>query len=290
MFYEKFLDESMAYSSAFFLHDDMSLGDAQTEKMDRICRKLSLQPEDHVLEIGCGWGSQAIHMARRYGCRVTAITLSPSQREYASRMVAEAGLSGRIHIHLTDYRHVRGKYDKIVSIEMLEAVGEKFLPRYFSECDRLLKPGGLMAVQSILGAERRYRHYRKNSDWIRKHIFPGSHLPTVSSLAKAKPDHLDLDLYHFESFGLHYARTLLLWLQRFQSEWPHIEALGFDALFSRKWSYYLAFCAAAFAERHINVAQFVWGRTNCRSYSFERGNGAHMAAAGKPEARKSTFA
>lgn len=267
-FYELFLDKTMTYSSAFFAEGDMSLEEAQTEKYDRICRKLRLQPSDTVLEVGCGWGGFACYAAKNYGCKITGITLSPSQFDYANARVTRSGLRHRVSIQQIDYRDVQGQFDKIVSIEMIEAVGHENLPTYLSAFDRLLKPDGLSCIQIIMTADHRYEKYRKTSDFIRKHIFPGSHLPSIKSLFDSKGS-ADLNPYHFETFGLHYAKTLELWKQRFEANWPQIKALGFNERFRRKWNLYFDYCIAGFRERHINLGQIVFGRMNCRSYSFE---------------------
>lgn len=267
-FYELFLDKTMTYSSAFFAEGDMSLEEAQTEKYDRICRKLRLQPSDTVLEVGCGWGGFACYAAKNYGCKITGITLSPSQFDYATARVTRSGLRHRVSIQQIDYRDVQGQFDKIVSIEMIEAVGHENLPTYLSAFDRLLKPDGLSCIQIIMTADHRYEKYRKTSDFIRKHIFPGSHLPSIKSLFDSKGS-ADLNPYHFETFGLHYAKTLELWKQRFEANWPQIKALGFNERFRRKWNLYFDYCIAGFRERHINLGQIVFGRMNCRSYSFE---------------------
>ncbi len=267
-FYELFLDESMTYSSAFFRDPDDSLTTAQHEKYDRICRKLNLKPSDSVVEIGCGWGGFAVYAAENYGCSVTGITLSPSQFDYAKKRVKNAQLQDKIDIQLIDYRDLVGQFDKLVSIEMIEAVGHEHLPSYFAAIDRLLKPDGLSCIQIIMSADHRYKTYCKTSDFIRKHIFPGSHLPAISALFDAK-DEANLNTYHMETFGLHYARTLELWREAFERNWPAIKALGFPETFHRKWRMYFDYCIAGFKERHINLAQVVFGRMNCESYDFE---------------------
>lgn len=267
-FYELFLDSTMTYSSAYFSRKDMSLAEAQTEKYDRICRKLRIQPSDTVLEIGCGWGGFACHAAENYGCHVTGITLSPSQFDYASARVKRGGLGAKVAIEQIDYRDVAGQFDKVVSIEMIEAVGHDHLPTYLSAIDRLLKPDGLSCIQIIMSADHRYEKYCKSSDFIRKHIFPGSHLPSISSLFEAKGN-ADLNAYHLETFGLHYAKTLELWKKAFERNWPRIKELGFTERFRLKWNLYFDYCIAGFRERHINLAQVVFGRMNCRSYAFE---------------------
>ncbi len=268
-FYSLFLDESMTYSSAFFTAEEQTLQHAQHAKYERICRKLDLQPNDRVLEIGCGWGGFAAYAARNYGCRLTGVTISPSQLEYAQNRMQQNGLSDRVELRLQDYRQLRGQFDKIASIEMIEAVGHEYLPSYFASIDRLLAPEGLACIQIITSADHRYRSYRKDSDFIRKHIFPGSNLPSLASLYAAKGE-ADLNQYHMESFGLHYAATLRAWRERFLRQWPAMARLGFDEAFRRKWELYFCYCEAGFEERHINVAQVVFGRMNSRAYTFEQ--------------------
>ena len=267
-FYSLFLDESMTYSSAFFSEREQSLQHAQHEKYERICRKLNLQPSDHLLEIGCGWGGFATYAAKRYGCRITGITISPSQLEYAQERVEREGLQDRVTLRLQDYRLLQGSFNKIASIEMIEAVGHEYLPSYFAAIDRLLAPKGLSCIQIITSADQRYRRYLKESDFIRKHIFPGSNLPSIATLFNAKGD-ADLNLYHMETFGIHYAETLRLWRQRFLRQWPAMAKLGFDEAFRRKWELYFCYCEAGFDERHINVAQVVFGRANISTYNYE---------------------
>ncbi|MDQ8201886.1 cyclopropane-fatty-acyl-phospholipid synthase family protein [Pelagicoccus sp. SDUM812003] len=267
-FYELFLDETMTYSSAYFAEESMTLADGQREKYDRICRKLNLSPTDRVLEIGCGWGGFACYAAKRYGCYVTGITLSPSQFDYAEARVRQEGLQDRVEIQQIDYRDVTGSFDKVASIEMIEAVGHEHLPTYLKAIDSLLTPDGLACIQIIMSADHRYDAYCRESDFIRKHIFPGSHLPSIGSLFEAKED-ADLNAYHLETFGLHYAETLRRWKRRFEANWPKIANLGFTERFRRKWRLYFDYCTAGFEERHINLAQVVLGRMNCQSYSYE---------------------
>jgi len=271
-FYQSFLDESMTYSSAYFTSPEASLEEAQQDKYERICRKLGLGPDHHLLEIGCGWGGFAIHAARAHGCRVTATTISREQFIEATRRVNEARLGGRIDLAMTDYRKLEGKFDRIASIEMLEAVGHEFLGSYFAQINRLLQPHGLAAVQVITCPNPLYAEYRRSVDWIQKHIFPGAHLPSSNALLDAAQDDGKLDLMHMESFGLHYAETLRRWRERFWRAWPRIEDMGFDEAFKRKWELYLSYCEAGFLERHINVAQLVFSRPDEKGYTFEKRN------------------
>lgn len=267
-FYKSFLDPSLTYSSAFFTSDTQSLEDAQVEKYDRICRKLDLRPEHHLLEIGCGWGGFALHAARNYGCKVTGITISKEQLAEAKKRVEAAGMQERIEIRYADYRTLKGEFDRVASIEMLEAVGEHFLDEYFSKVEGLLAPDGLAAVQVITTPNPLYKKYRVSVDWIQKHIFPGSHLPSSHRLLEAAEEG-NLDLLHQETFGLHYAKTLALWRLRFLENWNHIEPQGFDDAFKRKWEFYLCYCEAGFRQRHINVMQMVFGRPDEEAYRFE---------------------
>jgi cyclopropane-fatty-acyl-phospholipid synthase len=261
-FFSLFLDPSMTYSSGFFLTEDTTLQESQVEKYDRLCRKLKLKPADHVLEIGSGWGGNAIHIAKNYGCKVTTVTISEEQYKLAKERIDAAGLSDRIEILIADYRQLEGKFDKIVSIEMLEAVGHDFLPVYFKKCHELLKKDGLLALQVITCPDPRYNSLRKGVDWIQKHIFPGSLLPSVGAINKAINNTGDMSLVNLEDMGLHYARTLAEWRKRFNNALSEVKKLGFDETFIRKWNYYLCYCEAAFAMRNINVMQMVYSRPN----------------------------
>ncbi|HCR28994.1 MAG TPA: hypothetical protein DIV79_03140 [Opitutae bacterium] len=268
-FYQKFLDPSLTYSSAYFQNEDTSLEEAQFEKYDRLCRKLRIEPGMKLLEIGCGWGGFALHAASRYGCRVVGTTISKEQYDKAIQRVADAGLEDRIEITMTDYRKLTGKFDRIASIEMLEAVGQEYLGSYFKQVEYLLAPDGLAGIQVITTPNPLYEGYRRRVDWIQKHIFPGSHLPSTRALLENAETLGSLDLYHMESFGLHYARTLREWRLRFMERWDEIEPMGFDVAFQRKWEYYLAYCEAGFAERHVNVCQLIFGRADETTYQYE---------------------
>ena len=251
-FFATFLDPSMLYSSAVYDGPNDTLEAAQQRKLDLLIDKLRIRPEHHVLEIGSGWGAMAIRLARQTGCRVTSITVSERQLELARARVAEAGLADRVEIKLSDYRHLEGSFDRIVSIEMLEAVGHEFLGDYFAACDRVLKPNGLVALQVITIPDQRYEAYRKGVDWIQKHIFPGGHLPSLSALSEAMTQRSSFYVEHLENIGPHYARTLRDWRTRFWSHAESIRAMGFDELFLRKWDYYFCYCEAAFATRTLN--------------------------------------
>jgi cyclopropane-fatty-acyl-phospholipid synthase len=261
-FFALFLDPSMTYSAAYFEPKHLNLEDAQMAKYDRLCRQLNLKPEDHVLEIGSGWGGNAIYMARNYGCKVTSITISEEQLKLARKRVKEEGLADRINVELIDYRIIEGTFDKIVSIEMLEAVGHEFLDIYFKRCHELLKKGGIMAVQVITCPDSRYDSLRKGVDWIQKHIFPGTLLPSVAAINKAVNNTGDLTLVDLKDIGLHYARTLAEWHDTFNKRLEEVTKLGFDERFIRKWNYYLCYCEAAFSMRNIHVMQLVYTRPN----------------------------
>lgn len=281
-FYKEFLDPSLTYSAAFFSNEEQDLKDAQTEKYDRICRKLNLKPGHTLLEIGCGWGGFASHAARNYGCKVTGITISKEQLAEAKHRVEANGLSHLIDIRYADYRTLEGKFDRIASIEMLEAVGEHFLDEYFSKVEGLLAPGGVAAVQVITTPNPLYKKYRSSVDWIQKHIFPGSHLPSSHRLLEAA-EKGNLDLMHQETFGLHYAKTLALWKEQFLKRWPSIHRQGFDQSFKRKWEFYFSYCEAGFRQRHINVMQMVFARPDETSYTFEESIPQRKSLDEKPE-------
>lgn len=265
-FFGTFLDAGMTYSSAYFKTPDLTLAQAQEEKYRRLCGQLQLKATDHVLEIGSGWGANAIFMASNYGCRVTSVTISKAQQKLARERVAAAGLSDQVEIIIKDYRDIEGLYDKIVSVEMLEAVGHHYYETYFAKCNAVLKPDGILAFQVITSPDSRYHELRKGVDWIQKHIFPGSLLPSVAQLNKAINETSELTLVDLKDLGLDYARTLRIWFENFNQRLNDIRALGFDDRFIRKWNYYLNYCEAAFAMRNINVMQMVYVRPNntCR--------------------------
>jgi len=261
-FFASFLDPTMTYSSGYFYKDGLSLEEAQLAKYERLCRQLHLKPTDHVLEIGSGWGGNAIYMARNYGCKVTSLTISAEQLKLAQDRVEEAGLNDKISIQMMDYRMMEGQFDKIVSVEMLEAVGHKYLDVYFKKCHDLLKKNGILALQVITSPDSRYDSLRKGVDWIQKHIFPGSLLPSVAAINGAINRTGDLTMVDLKDIGLHYAQTLKLWFDQFNANLATVRSLGFDDEFIRKWNYYLCYCEAAFAMRNINVMQMVYARPN----------------------------
>ena len=261
-FFRLWLDETMMYSSAVFESPDQSLYDAQMNRIRILIRKARIRPEHHVLEIGSGWGAFAIEAARATGCRVTTITLSTQQLELARQRVREAGLEDRVSVVLCDYRHVKGQFDRIVSIEMLEAVGHEYFGAFFRACDRLLKPDGLVVLQVITIPDQRYDMYRRATDWTQKHIFPGGVLPSLTALSRAMTRHSRFVVEHLENIGPHYARTLREWRERFLAARDRVRAMGFDDVFLRKWEYYLAYCEAGFAARVINDLHLVLTRPN----------------------------
>lgn len=261
-FFASFLDPTMTYSSAYFYKDGISLEEAQLAKYERLCGQLHLKPTDHVLEIGSGWGGNAIYMAKNYGCRVTSLTISAEQQKLAQERIEKAGLSDKVTVQMLDYRQMEGRFDKIVSIEMLEAVGHKYLDVYFKKCHDLLKKNGILALQVITSPDCRYDSLRKGVDWIQKHIFPGSLLPSIAAINGAINRTGDLTLVDLKDIGLHYSQTLKLWFDQFNGNLPTVRSLGFDDTFIRKWNYYLCYCEAAFLMRNINVMQLVYARPN----------------------------
>jgi cyclopropane-fatty-acyl-phospholipid synthase len=267
-FFRLFLDREMMYSCAFFESEDDSLERAQFNKLDRICRKLRLGPEDHVLEIGTGWGGFAEHAVRNYGCRITTTTISSQQYEYARRRFDAMGAGDRIELLQEDYRNLRGQYDKIVSIEMFEAVGLEYYDEFFGACDRLLRPDGSLLLQTITINEQTFESYRRRVDFIQKYIFPGSELASVSEILKSLTRATDLSLYHGEDIGSHYARTLGEWRGRFHDAREEVRDLGFDDRFMRMWDYYLAYCEGAFLERHIGDFQLLLTKNHSRKSLF----------------------
>ena len=250
-----FLDETMLYSCAVFQREEATLGEAQIEKIDAICRALDLHAGHEVLEIGGGWGAFAIHAARRYGCHVTSLTLSEEQLRLARQRVAAAGLEDRVALRLCDYRDASGTFDRIVSIEMFEAVGYEYFGTFFAACARCLRPGGRMLLQTISVPDQRFDRYRRSFDWIRKYIFPGGLLPSLHEITVAVKDHSRLRIRRVEDIGPHYARTLHHWRDRFLARLPEVRRLGFDDRFVRMWDFYLASCEAAFAVRYVGDLQ-----------------------------------
>ncbi len=249
-FFRLFLDETMMYSCALFDRPGMSLAEASTAKLDLICRKLELGPQDHVVEIGTGWGGFAMHAARRYGCRVTTTTISPSQFELATARIREAGLADRITVVMKDYRDLEGTYDKLVSIEMIEAIGHQYFETFFRKCRSLLRDGGRMLIQSITIDDRHYERARDEVDFIKRYIFPGCCIPSVGSLTAASV-RAGLRMEHLEDIGPHYATTLARWRENFFARLDDVRGLGYPDTFIRMWEFYLCYCEAGFAERAL---------------------------------------
>ena len=271
-FFATFLDETLTYSSAVFDRPDMTLEAAQTAKYERLCQKLDLRASHHLLEIGTGWGGFALHAARTRGCRVTTTTISREQFALARERIARAGLDGRIEVLLEDYRDLRGQYDRLVSIEMIEAVGHRHLPRFFEVCANRLAADGAMALQAILVPEQSWEHSKKSVDFIKRYIFPGGQLVGLGAISQAITK-TALRLVHYEDITPHYAETLRRWRDRFLASRGEITALGMDERFFRTWEFYLAYCEGAFHERVNLAAQLV----------FENGGGRRNSILGALE-------
>ena len=261
-FFSLFLDPTMTYSSAYFKEKGMTLEQAQLAKYNRLCEQLRLTPTDHVLEIGSGWGGNAIYIAKNFGCKVTTVTISEEQYKLATEKIAKENLTDKITVLIKDYRTLEGKFDKIVSIEMLEAVGAEYYEVYFKKCAQLLKKDGIFAIQVITCPDSRFESFKNGVDWIQKHIFPGSLLPSVSAINVAVNKTSNFTLVDLKDIGLDYAHTLAIWRNEFNAKLTEVKQLGFDDYFIRKWNYYLCYCEAAFAMRNINVMQMVYSRPN----------------------------
>lgn len=259
-FYRIFLDNNMLYSAAIYDSEHASLEDAQIHKMDRLCRQLRLSPSDHLLEIGTGWGALAIYAAKQYGCRVTTTTISEAQYAWAKQRIAEEGLSEQIRLLRSDYRDLSGQYDKIVSVEMVEAVGKEYLATYIQKCQSLLKPNGLLALQAITMVDQRFERYSKGVDFIQKHIFPGGFLPSVTVLAQQMTANSDFVIRDLKDIGMDYARTLADWHQRFNGSLEAVSRQGYDEAFIRMWRYYFCYCEGGFLERSISTVQLLVSR------------------------------
>jgi cyclopropane-fatty-acyl-phospholipid synthase len=262
-----FLDDNLMYSSAMFAPGD-TLEQASRRKLERICQKLRLGPHDHLLEIGTGWGGMAIHAAGRYGCRVTTTTISKEQHALACERVAAAGLSDRVTVLLEDYRDLRGRYDKLVSIEMIEAIGHQYLDTYFQACAARLAPDGLALVQAITIEDERYEQALHSVDFIKRHVFPGSFIPSVSAMVGSAARAGSLRLLNLEDFGDSYALTLRHWRQRFFDRLDEVRALGYDERFVRLWDFYLCYCEGGFIERSISDVQLLFARAGARRDAY----------------------
>jgi cyclopropane-fatty-acyl-phospholipid synthase len=256
-FFATFLDSSMMYSSAFYPTPGATLEEAAVAKIDRIGKKLALGPGDHLLEIGTGWGALAVRLARETGCRVTTTTISAEQHRLAVARVREAGLQDRVTVLQKDYRDLTGRYDKLVSVEMIEAVGPEYLDGFFETCDRLLSEDGLMLLQAIVIDDREYRRASRSVDFIKHFIFPGSCIPSVARMTEALAGHTRLRLIDLEDITGHYATTLCDWRERFDASTPALAKLGFDQRFRRMWAFYFSYCEAGFRERRIGDVQML---------------------------------
>ena len=263
-FYGLFLDDTWTYSSGIFESNTSSLAEASIAKYDRICRKLNLTARDHILEIGTGWGGFAIHAATHYGCRVTTTTISEQQYELALQRIEMAGMSDRVELLKQDYRDLKGRYDKLVSIEMIEAVGHQYYTDFFNVCSNLLKPDGMMAIQAITIGDHVYDQHKLSVDFIKRYIFPGSCIPSITALHRAMAKSSDLRLFHMEDITPHYATTLRLWRERFFDNIEKVRSLGYPETFVRMWDFYLSYCEAGFAERYIGDVQMVFTKPLCR--------------------------
>jgi cyclopropane-fatty-acyl-phospholipid synthase len=255
--YQAFLDERMQYSSAIFNKPTDSLSQAQTNKMARLCEKLELSDKDHLLEVGSGWGGLAIFAAKNYGCRVTTTTISDEQFNFAKAAIRAQGLEDRVELLNRDYRLLEGQYDKIVSVEMIEAVGRKFLPEFFEKLNSLLKPNGLLMLQAITIADQRFDSYSRNEDFIQKHIFPGGFLPSMSLMSELISTKTEFVIRDLRDIGLDYACTLAHWRKTFLEKQEQLHTLGYDQKFKNLWLYYLGYCEGGFLERRISAQQLL---------------------------------
>lgn len=257
-FFSTFLDPMMMYSSAVFEHPDQDLDAAAVNKLARLVKKLDLKADSHLLEIGTGWGGLAVYAARETGCRVTTTTISQEQFDHAVALVKSEGLEGQVEVLMQDYRLLTGKYDRLVSVEMIEAVGHEFVDEYFAKCESLLTEDGIMVLQAITMAEHRWEIAKSNVDFIQKYIFPGGSLPSLASISSAVSTKTALQPVHIENLAWHYARTLNIWRDRFMQRQDEVRGLGFDDGFIRMWEYYLAYCEAGFAEGTTGLLQLTY--------------------------------
>lgn len=263
-FFMLFLDPTMMYSSAFYPNSAASLEEAATYKLERICQKLGLEPGMHLLEIGTGWGGMAIHAAKNFGCKVTTTTISQEQYAYAKEKVAAEGLNEQIEVLCRDYRELEGKYDRIVSIEMIEAVGHQFMGKYFKQCSSLLKDDGQMLIQAITMNDQHYKQALNEVDFIKKYIFPGGFLPSVTAIGDSLTKATDMRISHLEDIGLHYAKTLHDWRERFLQQLDAVKAQGYSDAFIRLWDYYLCYSEGGFEERYIGTVQLLMSKPDAR--------------------------
>jgi len=263
-FYKLFLDETLSYSCGIFTNNKITMQEASLEKFNRICKKIGLTADDHLLEIGSGWGGFAIFAAKNFGCRVTTTTISQKQYEFANKKIREAGLSARIKLLLEDYRELKGRFDKLVSIEMIEAVGHHFHKKFFHCCARLLKPDGLMLLQAITIKDQVYEQHRSSVDFIKRYIFPGSCIPSLTAIISAVTSSSDMKMFHLEDITPHYAKTLRIWRKNFFKEIEEIRKQGFTDSFINMWEFYLCYCEAGFAERYLGNVQLILTKPGCR--------------------------
>jgi len=262
--YKLFLDDTMAYSCGIFETEESTLHEASVAKFDAACRKLALTPNDHLVEIGTGWGGLAIHAAERYGCKVTTTTISREQHDFAKAKIAARGLQDRITLLFEDYRDLKGRFDKLVSVEMIEAVGAKYLDTYFAKCSSLLKPNGAMLLQAITIQDQLYAESLRSVDFIQRYVFPGSFIPSVSAITDSVARVTDLKIFNLEDIGPHYARTLRLWRERFFANIAQVRKLGYPDSFSRLWEFYLCYCEGGYAERQLGNVQVLLTKPACR--------------------------
>ncbi|MBB1281767.1 cyclopropane-fatty-acyl-phospholipid synthase family protein [Pseudoalteromonas sp. SR41-1] len=255
--YESFLSKEMLYSSAVYPSKEATLEEAQQYKLKRICEQVELQKNDSVIEIGTGWGAFAIYAATHYDCHVTTTTISDEQHDYVANKISELGLESKITLLKLDYRQLRGKYDKLVSIEMIEAVGHEYLPSFFTQCGELLKDDGAMLIQAITIGDQRYKHYLKNSDFIQQYIFPGGCLPSLNEMSEQIKNNTDMVIHTVNDIGAHYARTLADWRTRFIKSWPDLDRSKFDERFYRLWLFYFAYCEGAFRARATSTVHLM---------------------------------
>ena len=263
-FYKLFLDETLTYSCNIFEREDSTLKEASLAKYARICQKLDLSSEDHVVEIGTGWGGFAIYAAQNYGCRITTTTISAAQHDLAKALIGKAGVAHKVELLLKDYRDLRGKYDKLVSIEMIEAVGHQYFNTFFRSCSKLLKEDGMMLLQTITMTDQVFDRHKRGVDFIKRYIFPGSCIPSIAAMSRSIARVSDLKLFHLEDITPHYARTLRRWRERFFANIDKVRDLGLPETFIRMWDYYLSYCEAGFTERYLGDVQMLLTKPLCR--------------------------
>lgn len=262
--YKAFLDPRMQYSSAVYPHANASLEEAQEHKIKRLLDSLDLQPTDHLVEIGTGWGGLAVYAAKHYGCRVTTTTISEEQHAYVEELLKRENLTEQVTLLKKDYRDLEGQYDKLVSVEMIEAVGRKYMSTFFHTCSRLLKPNGKMALQAITIADQRMQKYAYSVDFIQKHIFPGGFLPSIQMMSEMYTRYTDMVVREVSDIGFDYAKTLRDWRHNFNQAHPQLQQHGYDDRFGRLWNYYMCYCEGGFLERSVSAVQLVATKPQCR--------------------------